>query len=121
MPESSLTLTRLFGNFKFMASTNSLILSEAVDVFYVPLLIFFYVSKDLKKFQISKNLSIVAYLYPLNLDKTCIIDFVNHFYYFFVLFSFFFQRILSRYFCKIFFNVNYLYPSLIFPQVLIQS
>lgn len=102
MPESSLTLTRLFGNFKFMASTNSLILSEAVDVFYVPLLIFFYVSKDLKKSQISKNQSIVAYFYPLNLDKTCIIDFVNHFYYFFVLFSFFFNEfyldIFARYF-----------------------
>ena len=53
MPESSLTLTRLFGNFKFMASTNSLILSEAVDVFYVPLLIF-YVSEDLKNFKFQK-------------------------------------------------------------------
>ena len=106
MPESSLTLTRLFGNFKFMASTNSLILSETVDVHYVPLLMFFYVPKDLKKFQISKNHSIVAYLYPLNLKS------LKSFLSFFCVLFFFFQQILSRYFCKIYFNENYLYPSL---------
>ena len=115
MPESSLTLIRLFGNFKFMASTNSLILSETVDVLYVPLLMFFYVPKDLKKFQISKNHSIVAYLYPLNLDKTCIIDFGNHFYHFFVFFSFFF----NKFYLDIF--VRYILMRIIYIQVLIQS